>query len=177
MGLCVKRSKGSLFVCAAGKMAPPKGAEGEQKGGKSKGLKKPGRPPKAEKKPVVEGSSKGPGKKGKKAKRSIETYKIYIYKVLKQVALYFPLSFVFFPGLSVFDFVVLSSRILFTLPFMICLLVGLANLDVTHNMERMRKRPTSFIIDITANYTECTTTFLGARNTQLLRGCVFQVLL
>jgi hypothetical protein len=70
-------------------MAPPKGAEGEQKGGKSKGLKKPGRPPKAEKKPVVEGSSKGPGKKGKKAKRSIETYKIYIYKVLKQVALYF----------------------------------------------------------------------------------------
>jgi hypothetical protein len=76
-------------------MAPPKGAEGEQKGGKSKGLKKPGRPPKAEKKPVVEGSSKGPGKKGKKAKRSIETYKIYIYKVLKQVALCFPLSFLF----------------------------------------------------------------------------------
>ncbi len=105
VGLRVKRWKGSfsLFVCAAGKMAPPKGAEGEQKGGKSKGLKKPGRPPKAEKKPVVEGSSKGPGKKGKKAKRSIETYKIYIYKVLKQVALYFPLSFSFFPGLSVFD--------------------------------------------------------------------------
>jgi histone H2B len=67
-------------------MAPPKAADGEQKGGKSKGLKKPGRPPKAEKKPVVEGSSKGPGKKGKKAKRNIETYKIYIYKVLKQVS-------------------------------------------------------------------------------------------
>jgi histone H2B len=66
-------------------MAPAKGVEGEQKGGKSKGLKKPGRPPKAEKKPVVEGSSKGPGKKGKKAKKNIETYKIYIYKVLKQV--------------------------------------------------------------------------------------------
>jgi hypothetical protein len=76
--------------------------------------------------------------------------------------------------LSVFDFVVLSSRILFTLPFMMCLIVGLANLDVTHNM---RKRPTSFIIDITANDTECTTTFLGATNTQLLRGSVFQVLL
>lgn len=67
-------------------MAPAKGVEGEQKGGKSKGLKKPGRPPKAEKKPVVEGSSKGPGKKGKKAKKNIETYKIYIYKVLKQVS-------------------------------------------------------------------------------------------
>jgi hypothetical protein len=79
-------------------MAPPKGAEGEQKGGKSKGLKKPGRPPKAEKKPVVEGSSKGPGRKGKKAKRSIETYKIYIYKVLKQVALYFLFLSFFFPG-------------------------------------------------------------------------------
>jgi hypothetical protein len=70
-------------------MAPAKGVEGEQKGGKSKGLKKPGRPPKAEKKPVVEGSSKGPGKKGKKAKKNIETYKIYIYKVLKQVSHYF----------------------------------------------------------------------------------------
>jgi hypothetical protein len=57
---------------------------------------------------------------------------------------------------------------------MMCLIVGLANLDVTHNM---RKRPTSFIIDITANDTECTTTFLGATNTQLLRGSVFQVLL
>ncbi len=99
-------------------MAPPKGAEGEQKGGKSKGLKKPGRPPKAEKKPVVEGSSKGPGKKGKKAKRSIETYKIYIYKVLKQVA--FSSFFFVFAGLFVFDFVVLSSCILFTLTFMIC---------------------------------------------------------
>lgn len=60
---------------------------------------------------------------------------------------------------------------------MICLIVGLANLDVTYDMDRMRKRPSSFIIDITANDTECTTSFLGARNTQLLRGCVFQVLL
>jgi hypothetical protein len=79
--------------------------------------------------------------------------------------------------LFVFDFVVLSSCILFTSTFMICLIVGLTNLDITHNMEGMRKRPSSFILDITANDTECTTAFLGARNTQLLRGCVFQVLL
>ncbi len=94
-------------------MAPPKAADGEQKGGKSKGLKKPGRPPKAEKKPVVEGSSKGPGKKGKKAKRNIETYKIYIYKVLKQVSFWlFFLFFLFLPGSLFFFFqlcVVLSS--------------------------------------------------------------------
>ncbi len=56
-------------------MAPK---EGEQKAGKSRAEKKPVKT-KAEKKPVKEGKSK------KKAK-STETYKIYIYKVLKQVA-------------------------------------------------------------------------------------------
>lgn len=55
-------------------MAPK---EGEQKAGKSRAEKKPVKT-KAEKKPVKEGKSK------KKAK-STETYKIYIYKVLKQV--------------------------------------------------------------------------------------------
>jgi hypothetical protein len=56
-------------------MAPK---EGEQKAGKSRAEKKPVKT-KAEKKPLKEGKSK------KKAK-STETYKIYIYKVLKQVA-------------------------------------------------------------------------------------------
>jgi histone H2B len=51
--------------------------EGEQKAGKTRAEKKPVKT-KAEKKPVKEGKSK------KKAK-STETYKIYIYKVLKQV--------------------------------------------------------------------------------------------
>jgi histone H2B len=60
-----------LFVF---EMAPK---EGEQKAGKSRAEKKPVKT-KAEKKPVKEGKSK------KKAK-STETYKIYIYKVLKQV--------------------------------------------------------------------------------------------
>jgi histone H2B len=55
-------------------MAPK---EGEPKAGKSRAEKKPVKT-KAEKKPVKEGKSK------KKAK-STETYKIYIYKVLKQV--------------------------------------------------------------------------------------------
>lgn len=56
----------------------PKAAE-EQKAGKSKAEKKPMKS-KAEKMPVREGS-----KQKKKSKKSIETYKIYIYKVLKQV--------------------------------------------------------------------------------------------
>jgi hypothetical protein len=56
----------------------PKAVEAEQKGGKSRAEKKPVKT-KAEKKPV-----KKEGSKKKKAK-SIETYKIYIYKVLKQV--------------------------------------------------------------------------------------------
>ncbi|CAM6016923.1 unnamed protein product [Sphagnum compactum] len=55
----------------------PKAAE--QKAGKSKAEKKPVKVVKAEKKPVKEG-----GKKKKRAK-SIESYKMYIYKVLKQV--------------------------------------------------------------------------------------------
>jgi hypothetical protein len=66
-------------------MAPK---EGEQKAGKSRAEKKPVKT-KAEKKPVKEGKSK------KKAK-STETYKIYIYKVLKQVA--FLLSLELFSG-------------------------------------------------------------------------------
>lgn len=57
----------------------PKAVEAEQKGGKSRAEKKPVKT-KAEKKPV-----KKEGSKKKKAK-SIETYKIYIYKVLKQVS-------------------------------------------------------------------------------------------
>jgi hypothetical protein len=60
----------------------PKAVEAEQKGGKSRAEKKPVKT-KAEKKPVKEGSKK------KKAK-STETYKIYIYKVLKQVSVLFP---------------------------------------------------------------------------------------
>jgi histone H2B len=51
----------------------------EQKAGKSKAEKKPVKVVRAEKKPVKEG-----GKKKKRAK-SIESYKMYIYKVLKQV--------------------------------------------------------------------------------------------
>jgi hypothetical protein len=60
----------------------PKAVEAEQKGGKSRAEKKPVKT-KAEKKPVKEGGKK------KKAK-STETYKIYIYKVLKQVSIFFP---------------------------------------------------------------------------------------
>ena len=58
----------------------PKAAE-EQKAGKSKAEKKPV-VKKAEKK--IKADTKGEGKK-KKSKKSVETYKIYIYKVLKQV--------------------------------------------------------------------------------------------
>ena len=61
-------------------------AEAEQKATKSvKAGKKPaGKKPSAEKKP---GSVKESGseKKKKKARKNIETYKIYIFKVLKQV--------------------------------------------------------------------------------------------
>lgn len=52
----------------------------EQKAGKSKAEKKPVK--KAEKK--IKSDSKTDAKK-KKSKKSVETYKIYIYKVLKQV--------------------------------------------------------------------------------------------
>jgi hypothetical protein len=58
----------------------PKAAE-EQKAGKSKAEKKPV-VKKAEKK--IKADTKGEGKK-KRSKKSVETYKIYIYKVLKQV--------------------------------------------------------------------------------------------
>ncbi len=71
---------GPIFIY----MGPPAPKEMEPKGGKSKALKKPGRPLKAEKKLASEGSSKS-SKASRKAKRGIETYKIYIYKVLKQV--------------------------------------------------------------------------------------------
>jgi histone H2B len=63
----------------------PKAAEAEQKAAKTKAEKKPVGKAKAEKKPV----SKEGGKK-KKNKKSTETYKIYIYKVLKQVICPFP---------------------------------------------------------------------------------------
>lgn len=59
-------------------MAPKSATDAEQKAGKSKAEKKPVKA-KAEKKPIKEGGKK------KKAKKSTETYKIYIYKVLKQV--------------------------------------------------------------------------------------------
>ncbi|CAK9236119.1 unnamed protein product [Sphagnum tenellum] len=56
----------------------PKAVEAHQKGGKSRAEKKPVKA-KVEKQPLKEGGKK------KKAKKSTETYKIYIYKVLKQV--------------------------------------------------------------------------------------------
>jgi histone H2B len=68
LGFCV-----SVSVTMA-----PKAVEAHQKGGKSRAEKKPVKA-KVEKKPVKEGGKK------KKAKKSTETYKIYIYKVLKQV--------------------------------------------------------------------------------------------
>jgi len=67
------------FVFLVAAMAP-KVAE-EQKAGKSKAEKKPV-VKKAEKK--IKADSKGDAKK-KRTKKSVETYKIYIYKVLKQV--------------------------------------------------------------------------------------------
>lgn len=63
------------------KEAPP-AAEAEQKALKTKAGKKPMKP-KAEKKPAKDGASAD--KKKKRSKKSIETYKIYIFKVLKQV--------------------------------------------------------------------------------------------
>ena len=68
-----------MFDCSAAAMAP-KAAE-EQKAGKSKAEKKPV-VKKAEKK--IKADTKGDAKK-KRSKKSVETYKIYIYKVLKQV--------------------------------------------------------------------------------------------
>ncbi|BBN13509.1 histone H2B [Marchantia polymorpha subsp. ruderalis] len=66
-------------------MAPKAAVDAENKAGKGKGEKKPRGRPKAEKKPAKEGGAKEGGAKKKKAKRGTETYKIYIYKVLKQV--------------------------------------------------------------------------------------------
>jgi histone H2B len=66
-----------LFLSVSVTMAP-KAVEAHQKGGKSRAEKKPVKA-KVEKKPLKEGGKK------KKAKKSTETYKIYIYKVLKQV--------------------------------------------------------------------------------------------
>ncbi|CAK9227510.1 unnamed protein product [Sphagnum troendelagicum] len=62
-------------------MAAPKAVRGEQKGGKFMAEKKPVKMMTTEKKPVT----KDGGNKKKKAKKSSESYKIYIYKVLKQV--------------------------------------------------------------------------------------------
>ncbi|CAM6125457.1 unnamed protein product [Calypogeia fissa] len=64
-------------------MAPKDGEKAEGKGKAEKRPASKGRP-KAEKKPVgKEGGSAKDSKK--KVKKGIETYKIYIYKVLKQV--------------------------------------------------------------------------------------------
>jgi histone H2B len=63
-------------------MAAPKAVRGEQKGGKFMAEKKPVKMI-TEKKPLT----KDGGNKKKKAKKSSESYKIYIYKVLKQVGL------------------------------------------------------------------------------------------
>ena len=43
--------------------------------------------PKAEKKPAKKVAKKVAGGKGKKGKSKVESFKIYIYKVLKQVRL------------------------------------------------------------------------------------------
>ncbi|KAL3679226.1 hypothetical protein R1sor_022182 [Riccia sorocarpa] len=65
----------------------PKSPEPEKKEGGKKGEKKPmkGRP-KAEKKPASSGGKDPKDSKKKKVKKGTETYKIYIYKVLKQEA-------------------------------------------------------------------------------------------
>ena len=44
--------------------------------------------PKAEKKPAKKVAKKVAGGKGKKGKSKVESFKIYIYKVLKQVSCY-----------------------------------------------------------------------------------------
>eukprot|EP00271_Cylindrocystis_brebissonii_P010568 TRINITY_DN26798_c0_g1_i1.p1 TRINITY_DN26798_c0_g1~~TRINITY_DN26798_c0_g1_i1.p1 ORF type:complete len:140 (-),score=45.12 TRINITY_DN26798_c0_g1_i1:356-775(-) len=63
-------------------MAPKKDVPTEQKAAKKSAEKKPAvKKPAAEKKPAGEG--KGKGKKA--SRKAVETYKIYIYKVLKQV--------------------------------------------------------------------------------------------
>ncbi len=49
--------------------------------------------PKAEKKPAKKVAKKVAGGKGKKGKSKVESFKIYIYKVLKQVSSAQPLVF------------------------------------------------------------------------------------
>jgi hypothetical protein len=76
-GLCVllvSFSRKNLVV----NMAPK---DAEQKAGKSKKAEKKPVKAKAEKRPIKEG-----GKQKKKKAKSIESYKIYIYRVLKQVS-------------------------------------------------------------------------------------------
>jgi len=46
--------------------------------------------PKAEKKPAKKVAKKVAGGKGKKGKSKVESFKIYIYKVLKQVCFFSP---------------------------------------------------------------------------------------
>ncbi len=71
------------FFSTLSTMAAPKAVKGEQKGGKFMAEKKPVKMMTTEKKSVT----KDGGNKKKKAKKSSESYKIYIYKVLKQVGL------------------------------------------------------------------------------------------
>ncbi|KAL2629098.1 hypothetical protein R1flu_013784 [Riccia fluitans] len=69
-------------------MAPKAAADPEKKEATkvaAKGEKRGRGRPKAEKKPAKEGGVAKDATKKKKGKKNVETYKIYIYKVLKQV--------------------------------------------------------------------------------------------
>ncbi|KAL3687091.1 hypothetical protein R1sor_013400 [Riccia sorocarpa] len=69
-------------------MAPKAAADPEKKDAAkvaAKGEKRGRGRPKAEKKPAKEGGVTKDASKKKKTKKNVETYKIYIYKVLKQV--------------------------------------------------------------------------------------------
>ena len=62
--------------------------------------------PKAEKKPAKKVAKKVAGGKGKKGKSKVESFKIYIYKVLKQVS-----SFTFYLAYMHLSFVrIMCSR-------------------------------------------------------------------
>ncbi len=97
MWLCIAFLLLGFCVSVSVTMAP-KAVEAHQKGGKSRAEKKPVKVAKVEKKPLKEGGKK------KKAKKSTETYKIYIYKVLKQVC-----------GFEAFEVCVCGSGFLFQL--------------------------------------------------------------
>ena len=56
--------------------------------------------PKAEKKPAKKVAKKVAGGKGKKGKSKVESFKIYIYKVLKQVSSAQPLAFLLYWALT-----------------------------------------------------------------------------